>query len=92
MNKPFDMRLIGKIDKEFVELRRKYGANIPDEEYDKIYKKFEITEDDQLNNKKYVVFNEKMPQINQVDKALFCWWRGTLSCLRGTRDKTYRSE
>lgn len=45
MNKPFDMRIISEIQKKYTILAKKFGVfNIPDEEYEKMYKDLGITE------------------------------------------------
>lgn len=47
MNKPFDMRMIDKYRNASIPLIKKYGAlNIPDDEYDKLFKTIGITEKD----------------------------------------------
>jgi hypothetical protein len=47
MNKPFDMRILSEIQKQYIVLVKKYGAfNIPDQEYEKMYNELGITEDE----------------------------------------------
>jgi hypothetical protein len=45
MNKPFDMRILSEIQKKYIILAKKFGVfNIPNEEYEKMYKDLGITE------------------------------------------------
>lgn len=48
MSKPFDMRLLSKIQNRYNNLAKKYGVlNIPNEEYEKIYSELGINEQEE---------------------------------------------